>query len=91
MEDIIRRNAEYLEIELDVVAVENYFSIHINTESRQKQHIMEVKSRVGRIQAFLGLILTEFDRSTYNDLKASIPEHSAYIADRLEEEERECG
>ena len=90
MEDIIRRNAEYLAIELDVVAVENYFSIHINTESRQKQ-LLEVKSRVGRIQAFLGLILTEFDRSTYNDLKASIPEHSAYIVDRLEEEERECG
>ena len=69
----------------------NYLYIHKNITLNQKRNVMKVNSRAEILRRFMSLILTEFDKSTYDDMKASISEHSSYITHRLEEEERECG
>ena len=87
LKQIILRNAEFLEDELDVVPVVDNFFKQKKITLKQKQHIMKVNSRRERVCRFLSLVTKEFDSSTYYDIKASLPEHNGYISSRLEEEE----
>ena len=88
MKQIILRNAEFLEDELDVVPMVDNFFRQQKITFKQKQHILEVNSRRERVCRFLSLVTKAFDSSTYYNIKASLLEHNGYISSRLEEDER---
>ena len=90
LKEIILRNAEYLEEELDLVPVLNFLVDKSKITIKQRRRILSEERRRARVRTFLSIITAEFDSSLYKDLKASLQEDNGYILRRLEEDEREC-
>ena len=89
MKEIILRNGEYLEDELDLVSVLNFLVSKNTITMEQRKCILSKESGRARVRSFLSIITAEFDSSIYYDLKVSLQEDNAYILRRLEEDERE--
>ena len=86
---LLLRNVEYLEDELDVLPVIDYFLCQKKITAEQEIYILKAGGRRARVRRFLSMILDEFDISTYDVLKASIPERNGYILCHLENDDRE--
>ena len=90
LKEILLRNTEYLEEELDLVPVLNFLVDKSKITIKQRRRILSEESRRARVRTFLSIITAEFNSSIYYDLKASLQEDNGYILRRLEVDEREC-
>ena len=62
---LLLRNVEYLEDELDVLPVTTFF-VKKKITAEQEIYILKAGGRRARVRRFLSMILNEFDISTYD-------------------------
>ena len=82
---ILLNNAAYLEEELEIFHVLEFF-VNLNKISpEERDRITSEKSRRTRVKLFLLQIITRFGSSTYHDFKLSLQDQNRHILQHLEE------
>ena len=88
---ILLNNAAYLEEELDIFHVLEFFVNHNKISPEERDRITSEKNRRTRVKLFLSEIITRFDSSTYHDFKLCLQDQNRHILQQLEECESSKG